>query len=92
MCAAAVFEIAALKASAYGNGKARRRLPSLAWRFSVDMFFVTTGRTALVIIPALVVVYGIWQSGWKGFVGASVAAAVAGVDRVVRPRPSCASG
>jgi O-antigen ligase len=75
MCAAAVFEIARIKASAY-EWKSAAAVAVLGLAFLVDVFFVTTGRTALVIIPALIVVYGIWRAGWKGFLGASLATAV----------------
>ena len=75
MCAAAVLEIARLKAAARQWKKAAA-LAVLGLAFLINLFFVATGRTALVIIPALVVVYGVWRSGWKGLVGASVAAAV----------------
>lgn len=49
---------------------------ALALVFLGDVFFVTTGRTALVVLPALIVVYGFRQAGWKGIVGAGVAVAV----------------
>ena len=45
----------------------------LAVAFLGDIFFITTGRTALVIIPALVLLYGFRHSGWKGIFGAGVA-------------------
>jgi O-antigen ligase len=75
MCAAAVFEITRIKASAR-RWKSAAAFAVLGLAFLVDVFFVTTGRTALVIIPALIVVYGIWRAGWKGFLGASLATAV----------------
>ena len=45
-------------------------LAALALAFLGDIVFITTGRTALVIIPVLVVLYGIRHSGWKGVFGA----------------------
>lgn len=75
MCAAAVLEIARLKAAAR-QWRHAAAFAGLGLAFLADVFFVNTGRTALVIIPALVVVYGIWRFGWKGLVGASLAAAV----------------
>jgi O-antigen ligase len=74
MCAAAVLEIARFKAAAR-QWKHAAAFAALGLAFLADVFFVNTGRTALVIIPALVVVYGIWRSGWKGLVGASAATA-----------------
>jgi O-antigen ligase len=75
MCAAAVLEIARVKAAAR-QWKYAAAFVGLGAAFLVDVFFLSAGRTTLVIIPALLVVYGLWRSGWKGFVGASVAAAV----------------
>lgn len=42
---------------------------SLAFFF--DIFFISTSRTTLVILPALVLLYGWWRFGWKGFFGAA---------------------
>ena len=64
-------------------------------RFSLaflgDIFFIVTGRTALVIIPVLAVLYGIRHSGWKGIFGAvaallAVAAIVWSVSPYLRER------
>ncbi|HEX5213146.1 MAG TPA: O-antigen ligase family protein [Pseudolabrys sp.] len=74
MCAAAVLEIARVKAAAR-QWKYAAAFAALGLAFLADVFFVNTGRTALVIIPALVVIFGIWRSGWKGLIGASVATA-----------------
>jgi O-antigen ligase len=41
-----------------------------------DIFFVATSRTTLVVIPALLLLYGARQFGWKGFIGASTAALI----------------
>jgi O-antigen ligase len=62
-------------------GRARRWarlavLLVLALAFLHDIFFITTARTTLVIIPALMVVYGAQRFGIKGTVGAGVAALV----------------
>ncbi|MEJ2378725.1 MAG: hypothetical protein P8Y71_26215 [Pseudolabrys sp.] len=48
----------------------------IALAFLQDIFFVATGRTTLVIIPALVVVYGAQRFGRKGFVAAAIVAVV----------------
>lgn len=42
----------------------------LSIAFLADIFFVTTSRTTLVIIPVLIVLYGIRQFGAKGLAGA----------------------
>ncbi len=75
MCAAVLFDLTRVKAS-LRQWKSAAACGALALVFLADIFFVTTGRTALVIIPALIVVYGVWRAGWKGLLGASIAAAV----------------
>jgi len=49
---------------------------ALAALFLVNIFYVATGRTALVVIPVLLVIFGFRQFGWKGMVGALIAGAV----------------
>lgn len=39
--------------------------------FLFDIFFIATGRTALVVMPVLVLVYGTWRFGGRGFVTAA---------------------
>jgi O-antigen ligase len=75
MCVAVLLEIARVKAAAR-QWQSAAVFAALGLAFLADVFFVNTGRTTLVIIPALLVVYGVWRSGWKGFVGASLAAAI----------------
>jgi O-antigen ligase len=75
MCVAVLLEIARVKAAAR-QWQSAAVFATLGLAFLADVFFVNTGRTTLVIIPALLVVYGVWRSGWKGFVGASLAAAI----------------
>jgi len=75
MCAAVLFDLALV------HGRLRQwkisvAFGTLALAFLGDIFFVTTGRTALVVIPALIVVYGFRQAGWKGILGSSIAAVV----------------
>ena len=48
----------------------------IALAFLQDIFFVATGRTTLVIIPALIVVYGAQRFGAKGVAGAILAALI----------------
>ena len=75
MCAAVLFEFARARASAR-QWKIAAAFAVLGLAFLIDVFFVTTGRTTLVVIPALIVVYGVWRAGWKGLLGAAIAAAV----------------
>jgi O-antigen ligase len=49
---------------------------ALAVVFLANIFYVATGRTALVVIPLLALIFGFRQFGWKGMVGALVAGAV----------------
>lgn len=46
-------------------------LAALAVAFLADILFIATGRTALVVISALVVLYGLRRAGWKGAIGAA---------------------
>ena len=48
----------------------------LALAFLHDIFFIVTSRTTLVVIPALILIYGLRQFSWKGFFGFSVAGVV----------------
>jgi len=79
ICAAVLLDLAVAKAQ-LRLWKTSAALAVLALAFLGDIFFITTGRTALVIIPVLAVLYGIRHSGWKGVFGAlavlSVAAAI----------------
>ena len=47
-------------------------LALLASAFLLDIFFVATARTTLVVIPALALVYGAWRFGGRGTVVAGV--------------------
>ena len=69
VCAAVLIYLALTKAH-LRQWKMSAALAVLALAFLGDIVFITTGRTALVIIPVLVVVYGIRHSGWKGVFGA----------------------
>jgi hypothetical protein len=48
----------------------------LGLAFLVDIFFVATSRTTLVVIPVLALVYAARRFGWKGFVATGVAGVV----------------
>ncbi len=85
MCAAVLFDLAVAKAR-LRLWKASAALGVLALAFLGDIFFITTGRTALVIIPVLAVLYGIRHSGWKG-VFAAVAVLLVGAAIVWSASP-----
>ncbi len=72
ICAAVLLDLATAKAR-LRQWKISAASALLAMAFLGDIFFITTGRTALVIIPALVLLYGFRHSGWKGIFGAGVA-------------------
>ena len=61
----------AVEAAREGRWTMLTLLVVLALAFLHNIFFITTGRTTLVVIPALILIYGLRQFGWKGFVGAS---------------------
>jgi O-antigen ligase len=66
-------------------------LAVLALAFLGDIFFVTTGRTALVVMPVLVLLSGFRHSGWKGIfaaglAGCIIAAVVWSISPYVRER------
>jgi len=62
---------------ALGYGRAREwhlafGLAALATLFLANILFVATGRTALLVPPVLVLLFGTRQAGWKGFVTTGV--------------------
>jgi O-antigen ligase len=48
----------------------------LACLFLANIFYVAPGRTAIVIMPALLVIFGFYYFGWKGVAAAIVAGAL----------------
>src|SRR5665213_24385 len=76
MCAAVLLDLAAAKVR-LRRWKIAAALTVLTLAFLGDIIFVTTGRTALVVIPVLVLVYGFRHSGWKGIIGAGVVGLIA---------------
>ncbi len=80
ICAAVLLDVAVAKLR-MREWTASVALAVLALAFLGDIFFITTGRTALVIIAVLAVLYGIRHSGWKGVFGA--VAAVLAVAAIV---------
>lgn len=75
MCAIGLLYLA-VEAAREGRWTMLTVLVVLALAFLHDIFFIATGRTTLVVIPALILVYGLRQFGWKGFVGASMVGVV----------------
>ena len=59
--------------------------------FLANIFYVAPGRTAIVIMPALLVIFGFCYFGWKG-VAAAIVAAASWRRRPGRHRRSCARG
>jgi O-antigen ligase len=51
-------------------------LAVFALLFIANIYYVSPGRTALVVIPLLIAILGLRQYGWKGLIGASLAGAV----------------
>jgi hypothetical protein len=78
MCAAVLLDLAAAKAR-LRQWKISVALTILALVFLGNIFFVTTGRTALVVIPVLVLLYGFRHSGWKGIFAAGAAGLIVAV-------------
>jgi O-antigen ligase len=48
----------------------------LAGLFLANIFYIAPGRTAIVVMPALLVIFGFYYFGWKGVAGAVVAGVV----------------
>lgn len=75
ICAFVALHVALLAGREGRHGVAAILL-ALALLFLLDIFFVVTGRTALVVVAVLLVLFGIRQFGWKGAIGALVAGGV----------------
>ncbi len=72
ICAAVLFDIAIARARVR-RWKTALGLLLLLLAFLADIFFVVTSRTTLVILPALMLVYGFRRFGWKGLLAAGAA-------------------
>ena len=77
----AEFFVCAFALLALAIGRARGRQigvalasAALAVLFLANIYFISTGRTALVVIPVLLVIFGFRFYGWKGIAGAIVVA------------------
>ncbi len=71
----------ALLAIAMGQVRVRRfaraaGLVLLAVLFFVNILYAATGRTALVVVPVLLLIFGLRELGWKGTLGAFIAGAI----------------
>jgi O-antigen ligase len=75
ICAAALLDAAARLART-GRRLLAVGLAVLGVAFVADAMFVAIGRTGLVVIAALVVLYGIRRAGWKGAIAAGLIGAV----------------
>ncbi len=60
------------------NRRSILALVGLAVLFLIDITFVATGRTVLVVAPVLTLLLGWRQFGWKGLLGAGLLGAVVG--------------
>jgi len=73
-----VFGLLGLAAARWQKGDTRFAAGALllACLFLANIFYVAPGRTAIVIMPALLVIFGFYFFGWKGVAAAVVAGAV----------------
>jgi O-antigen ligase len=90
LCIFALFDIALDQWAARGRALAAACVV-LALLFAAHMFYVTTSRTMLVVIPVLFVLLGLRRLNWRGFaalvlIGAVAAAAVWASSSYVRLR------
>lgn len=70
LCAAGLLYLA-VESARGGRWANTMALSILALAFLHNIFFIATSRTTLVTLPALILVYGARQFGWKGFFGAA---------------------
>ena len=61
-----------------GRSVAAVALLALAILFLVSILYVITGRTTLVALPILLILFGLWMFHWKGVVGALIVGLVVG--------------
>jgi hypothetical protein len=60
------------------QGKLAAGAVLLACLFAANIFYVAPARTALLLLPLLLLVFGFWYSDWKGGLAACLAAVVIG--------------
>jgi len=72
------FGLLGLAAERWRKGDVRLAVGALllACLFLANIFYIAPGRTAIVIMPALLVILGFYHFGWKGVGGAVIAGAV----------------
>jgi O-antigen ligase len=72
------FGLLGFAADRWQKGDARFALGALllAGLFLANIFYVAPGRTAIVIMPALLVIFGFYYFGWKGVAAGVIAAAL----------------
>jgi O-antigen ligase len=75
VCATGLLYVA-VEAAREGRWTMLTALVALALAFLHDIFFIATSRTTLVVIPVLILIYGVRQFGWKGFLDATAAGVV----------------
>lgn len=75
ICAMVLFQLAIERAREH-RWQVSLAFSVLSLAFFFDLFFISTSRTTLVVLPALVLLYGWWQFGWKGFFRAAAAGLV----------------
>jgi O-antigen ligase len=61
-----------------GRWRSVAGLVALAGLFLANIFFVATGRTALLVVPVLALLLGWRQFGWKGLLGAGALGCIVG--------------
>jgi O-antigen ligase len=75
MCAMVLLHLAVERAYE-SQVKLALGLAVLSLAFFFDIFFISTSRTTLVILPLLFLLYGYWRFGWKGLFAAAAAGLV----------------
>jgi O-antigen ligase len=73
-----VFALAHLAFNAWGEGRRVRAFAftALALAFLGNVLFIATGRSSLLVLAALIVVFGLQRLGWRGSLGLLAGAAV----------------
>jgi O-antigen ligase len=79
ICAFALLGFAVERWRVQQSGPAAAAL-LVACLFAANIFYIAPGRTALVLLPLLLFVFGFWYFGWKGVLAACLAALVIGAS------------
>jgi len=75
ICAVALIGLAVERQRA-GEWRLAAGAVALACLFSANIFYIAPGRTALIVLPLLLVLFGFRYFGWKGVLAAALAGAV----------------